>query len=204
MAEKFTFFWRGPFSQWFKSPFIVDGILYTCAEQFMMASKARLFDDQVTLDKIMNTTHPREHQTLGREVKNFVKGIWNKVAKPIVYRGNIAKYTQNPILCEKLVATVGTTLVEVSPIDKIWGVGLGEDDPDITNRLKWQGENWLGETLTKVRDDIMKGHVGQCLFCTFGQNDKDSCVNRKNISTLASKGCLIDVKGCYDFQDVLK
>jgi len=197
MSEKFTFFWKGPFSQWYlKAPFIVYGSLYNCAEQFMMASKARFFKDYNTLELIMDEKDPKEQKALGRRVKNFVESEWNAVARAIVYRGNIAKFAQNPVIGEKLVATVGTTLVEASPVDHIWGIKLAEDHPDAQDRKKWRGTNWLGETLTKVRDDIMSGLIGECRYCTYANR----CAHLKNLQ-LISKDRLLEVKDCLSFSD---
>jgi len=156
MMEKFTFFWgERPFSQWSPATFTVDGETYNTAEQFMMAEKARLFGDDETLKEIMKAEHPADQKRLGRQVKNFDLATWNKNAKDIVYRGNKAKFTQNPEMREKLFETAGTTLVEASPKDKIWGIGLGVKDKRIHDRETWQGTNWLGEILTKLRDDLM-------------------------------------------------
>jgi len=123
-----------------------------------MAEKARMFNDAEALDAIMKAAHPREQKQLGRLVKNFVKDPWNKIAKRIMYRGCFAKFQQNPSLLKALLDTVGTTLVEASPTDKIWGIGLKEDDPRAQSRDTWLGTNWLGETLTSVRNDL-QGHT---------------------------------------------
>lgn len=153
--EQFTFFWQGPLSQWHPSHFVVNKVVYSCAEQYMMASKARLFDDRRSLALIMETTSPRDQKKLGRGVQGFDSGRWDAVARDFVYVGNKAKFTQNVALWEKLRATKGT-LVEASPYDKIWGVGLHADDPRILRRETWQGKNWLGETLTRLRDDLIQ------------------------------------------------
>jgi len=175
--EKFTFFWNGPFSQWHKCSFKVDGVEYNCAEQYMMAEKARMFegpelfvkdengnvvkDDKgreirTTLGQIMEATHPGKQKALGRQVKNFDEEKWNAVAKDVVYRGNYAKFTFNGDLMDVLMKTRGTTLVEASPYDCIWGIGLAEDDPLARNRDHWRGTNWLGEVLTKLREDLFE------------------------------------------------
>jgi ribA/ribD-fused uncharacterized protein len=153
--EEFTFFWSGPFSQWHPSPMEIDGVWYNCAEMYMMAEKARLFKDDETLAKIMSAVDPSDQKRYGREVKGFDKEKWDAVAKDIVYKGSMAKYTQNPDLKRDLLATVGTTLVEASPKDNIWGIGLAKTDSRALDRSTWRGKNWLGETLTKVRDDII-------------------------------------------------
>lgn len=154
-AERFTFFWDGPFSQWEPAKFTVDGTEYNCAEQYMMAEKARMFEDHDTLDRIMEEDSPREQKKLGRQVKGFNTDRWNARAREIVYDGNYAKFTQNSELLEKLLATAGTTLVEASPYDCVWGIGLKATDLAAKDRDKWRGTNWLGETLTGLREDLL-------------------------------------------------
>lgn len=153
--EKFTLFYNGIFSNWYMTKFEVDGIVYNCSEQYMMAEKARLFNDQETLKEIMEADYPVEQKRLGRTVKNFDADTWNKVAKEIVYKGCYAKFTQDEICYKALLATEGTTLVEASPYDRIWGIGLSENNPDALDRTKWRGTNWLGEVLTELRNDLM-------------------------------------------------
>lgn len=153
----FTFFWRGPFSQWHICKFTVDGVEYNCAEKYMMAEKARLFQDDEVLHQILEASSPRRQKDLGRSVRNFDETKWNEVARDIVYRGNMAKFTQNPDLWKCLKETEGTELAEASPFDRVWGIGLSEDDPRALDKKTWLGKNWLGEVLTKVRDDILSG-----------------------------------------------
>ena len=155
MTERFTFFWSGPFSQWYKSPFNTAGQLYVTAEQYMMAEKARLFGDQEILAKILTTANAREQKALGRRVRGFDADRWNSVAREVVYRGNRAKFTTHRDLLALLLATEGTTLAEASPLDTIWGIGLAADDPAALDRAQWQGSNWLGEVLTRLREDLL-------------------------------------------------
>jgi len=155
MTEQFTFFWNGPFSQWHPSVFIVNDITFKCAEQYMMYKKGMLFEDYDIAIKILATDDPRKQKSLGRTVSNFNPDQWNAVARDIVFRGSMAKFTQNANLKEILLQTKGTTFVEASPYDKIWGIGLKENDPKALNRETWQGENWLGEILTEVRDSLL-------------------------------------------------
>jgi len=155
--EEFEFFWSGPFSQWHPSSFVINGVKYNCAEQYMMAEKARMFKDAKSLRKIMKTNSPREQKALGRKVKNFNVGKWQSAAKDIVYRASMAKFTQDEKLKEILLATGDKILVEASPYDKIWGIGLAKDDKRAQSRSTWQGKNWLGEVLTRVKNDINSG-----------------------------------------------
>lgn len=161
--EKFTFFWDGVFSNWYQASFKIDSYfetfntihMYNCSEQFMMAEKARLFSDKDSLLLIMEADHPREQKKLGRQIKYFDADKWSLVSRDVVYKGCKAKFDQNPELKEELIKTKGTTLVEASPYDKIWGIGLGAKDPRAQSRDIWLGTNWLGEVLTKLRHDYI-------------------------------------------------
>jgi ribA/ribD-fused uncharacterized protein len=153
--ERFTLFWHGPFSQWEPSPFRVGGLSFTHAEQFMMYAKAVLFGDRVRAAGILAAATPKEMKVLGRAVDGFDPAVWDLFREGVVYAGSYAKFTQNPALCAALLATRGTTLVEASPYDKVWGIGLAEDDPRARDRAQWQGLNLLGRTLTRVREAIV-------------------------------------------------
>lgn len=157
--EKFTYFYRShsPFSQWYPCRFTVEDIRFNCAEQYMMYGKAQLFGDEETGRKILLARTPREQKELGKQVRGFKQPAWELHCKTIVYEGNKEKFIQNEELLQLLLDTQGTTLVEASPADRIWGVGLAEDDPAIRSRSTWRGTNWLGEVLTKLRDDLIDG-----------------------------------------------
>jgi ribA/ribD-fused uncharacterized protein len=157
VSEKFTLFYSGPFSQWHPSKFMVDALKFDCAEQYMMYQKAVLFGDFQTAQKIIRTkNNPRNVKQLGREVSGFREEIWNPMSWLIVRDGSIAKFSQNRDLFDILVATKGTTLVECSPTDKIWGIGRGIKDPLALKRETWNGQNRLGEVLTQVRNVICR------------------------------------------------
>lgn len=157
--EKFTFFWGSehPFSQWYAAaPFERAGMRFSTAENWMMWQKACLFGAPAALRAAIVTAAPREARRLGREVPGFSEAIWSVAARPIVAEGNYAKFTQNPGVLRKLLETAGTTLVEASPVDRIWGIGLAADDPRARKRTSWRGSNWLGEVLTDVRDTLLR------------------------------------------------
>jgi ribA/ribD-fused uncharacterized protein len=149
-------FWQPPavFGQWTESVFVVDGVTYGCAEQFMMAEKARLFGDEATRAKILASASPREHKALGRAVQGFDQRAWEAACLEIVVRGNLAKFRQNPAMRAALEATGDKLLAEASPLDRVWGVGLRADDRRIHDRSTWRGQNLLGEALMRVRAEL--------------------------------------------------
>lgn len=162
--EQFILFWDGPFSQWYPCSFrTIDAggqtVIFNCAEQFMMVSKAIFFEDHEIAREIMQTELPNEQKQLGRQVKNFDADKWNEVARDIVYSGSFLKFGQDDRLYKQLIDTHPATLVEASPYDRIWGIGLKEDHPDALCRSKWRGTNWLGQVLTELRIDLMADNI---------------------------------------------
>jgi ribA/ribD-fused uncharacterized protein len=163
--SKFLFFWghqpskdgiitKTCFSQWWVSPFIVDDITYKTAEHWMMAKKAELFNDNEILEKIIQANSPAEAKKLGREVRNYDDALWLANRNEIVKQGNFYKFSQNSDLKAFLVNTKERVLVEASPVDAIWGIGMAADDKDVLNPEKWRGLNLLGFALMEVRDEL--------------------------------------------------
>ena len=152
MAETFTFFWKSRLSQWHSSPFVVGGVTFTYAEQYMMYAKALLFCDRAAANRILTAKTPKEQQAIGRTVQGFDEATWALFREGIVFAGNYARFSQNPEQRELLFATCGTTLVEASPDDRVWGIGLAADDSRALDRSQWLGLNLLGEALTRVRE----------------------------------------------------
>lgn len=157
---QYSFFWKGILSQWAPTPFIVDDILYKTAEHYMMAQKAALFGDCVSFYKIIHCPSPAEAQALGRKIKPFDDRVWLENAQRIVYEGNIAKFQQNPHALLALKSTFGTFLVECCPEDSLWGIGMGADEPGVEDKATWRGKNWLGDILTKVRNNLLLSKDG--------------------------------------------
>lgn len=142
------------FSQWFESPFSLNGFSYATAEHYMMAEKARLFDDQDALNQIIASKTPALAKKLGRGIRGFDETRWNERRFDAVVEGNLAKFSQHASLKEFLLNTGDRILVEASPVDGIWGVGMAEDHPDIGNPALWQGLNLLGFALMNVRQQL--------------------------------------------------
>lgn len=141
-------------TQWWDAPFIVDQVKYRTAEHWMMSKKAELFYDQETLEKILVSKSPEEVKNLGRQVKNYNEAVWLEHRYQIVKEGNSHKFSQNQKLREFLIRTGEKVLVEASPVDGIWGIGLAEDHEDATIPEKWRGLNLLGFALMEVRDEM--------------------------------------------------
>lgn len=164
---KYLFFWghqpskdgsvtQSCFSQWWTTKFEVNGHNYSSAEHWMMAEKARLFNDNETLARILQAKSPAEAKKLGRLIKNFDAKNWDDKKFEIVVEGNFQKFSQHSELKEFLLNTKERVLVEASPVDKIWGIGMAATDPKIENPMLWKGENLLGYALMAVRDKLME------------------------------------------------
>lgn len=167
IAPKWLFFWghtpskdgsvsKACFSQWWEShPFVINGISYRTAEHWMMAEKARLFGDERTRDRILGASHPNEAKKLGREVKGFTDTTWLAARWDIVVSGNEAKFGQNEELKDFLLQTGDRVLVEASPYDRIWGIGMAATHEHAEQPQHWKGLNLLGFALMEVRRRIL-------------------------------------------------
>lgn len=163
-SNDFVFFWKpldkggkvGPhvLTQWHNVEFKVGRVSFGCAEQYMMAEKALLFGDEEIYNQCLKKMHPKEYKALGRAIANFDETLWNEKKVDIVLEGNMAKFSQNKELKQYLLNTKSKIIVESSPYDKIWGIGLAKDHENAMNPALWQGENLLGFILMEVRDRL--------------------------------------------------
>ncbi len=145
---------KGCLSQWWPASFVVDGITYPTAEHWMMAGKARLFNDGQGLAAVMTAKSPGAAKAAGRKVRGFDEGRWAAARYDLVVAGNLAKFTQNLELQQFLHTTGDKILVEASPDDRIWGIGMAPSNPDLHHPTKWRGHNLLGFALMHVREQI--------------------------------------------------
>ncbi|GIG85957.1 NADAR family protein [Plantactinospora endophytica] len=162
VRPKYLFFWghqpgrvgapgSGCLSQWWPAPFVVDDVRYATAEHFMMAGKARLFGDTAMAAQILAAPTPGAAKALGQRVRGFDQDRWDERRFDLVVAGNAAKFGRYPDLRDYLLGTGDRILVEASPIDRIWGIGLAADDPRAGDPDRWRGLNLLGFALMQAR-----------------------------------------------------
>jgi ribA/ribD-fused uncharacterized protein len=164
---KYVFFWghqpqadgsigTGCLSQWWPASFAVDGVGFATAEHYMMWRKAMLFGDTVAADEVLRVGHPQEAKAVGRTVRGFEDAVWVANRFDIVTDASVAKFSQNPELGAYLLGTGERVLVEASPRDRIWGIGMGAKNENAANPAQWRGLNLLGFALMRARDVLRK------------------------------------------------
>ncbi|GAA4097403.1 NADAR family protein [Streptomyces hundungensis] len=145
---------RSCFSQWWPSPFTVEGVRYATAEHWMMASKARLFGDPDAERAAIDAANPALAKKAGRLVRGFDDEVWRRERYGIVLAGSLHKFGQDEALRGYLLGTGKRVLVEASPLDRIWGIGLAADAPEAADPRRWRGLNLLGFALTEARERL--------------------------------------------------
>ena len=143
-------------SQWYVRPFTHEGVIYPTAEHWMMAEKARLFEDAEMREQIWQSDTPAKAKALGRKVSGFDDTVWKRERSGIVVAGNLLKFGQHTDLRDFLLATGDRVLVEAAPRDRIWGIGMGRERAAATPPSQWRGQNLLGYALMEVRDRLEK------------------------------------------------
>ncbi|MCR6490172.1 NADAR family protein [Amycolatopsis sp. OK19-0408] len=162
---KYVYFWgyrpprgggvgAGCFSQWWPAPFEADGVRFATAEHYMMWRKARLFGDDEAAARVLTAVHPKQAKDFGRQVRGFDEETWVAHRYSIVVAAGAAKFAQHPELARFLAGTGERVLVEASPVDRVWGIGLAADDPRAEKPRAWRGLNLLGFALADVRSQL--------------------------------------------------
>ncbi|MFJ5778175.1 NADAR family protein [Streptomyces sp. NPDC093094] len=147
----------GCLSQWWPSPFTVDGVAYSTAEHWMMAGKARLFGDAEAERQVLAAEHPSEAKNAGRLVRGFDERTWARERFGIVVEGSVHKFAAHADLRAFLLGTGERVLVEASPVDRIWGIGLAAKDAGAWDPQRWRGPNLLGFALMEARERLRSG-----------------------------------------------
>lgn len=143
------------FSNWHPhTPLTLNGypeIVFENSEAAFMFLKAKTFGDSVIADAIVANQDPKYVKSLGRRINGFTDEVWAEKRYACMLDACFAKFHQNGKMGKYLLATGDKSLVEASPYDKVWGIGLAPNNPDALDPTKWRGLNLLGEVLMDVR-----------------------------------------------------
>jgi ribA/ribD-fused uncharacterized protein len=152
-TDAMVLFWQTPevYSNWNLLGFKEGDQWLDHSEQYMMWAKAMLFGDRETAAAILMEKDPRTIKHLGREVKGYQEDVWERERMAVMVRGCWLKFTQSDAAREQILGTGDRVLVEASPYDSVWGIGLKEDDPRALDEKQWLGRNLLGYALMEVR-----------------------------------------------------
>lgn len=158
-TEEFCLFWgqASPFSSWRASFFEIDGIKYSSGEQRMMHCKAAMFNDEVVAAAVMRTPSPWRQKALGRSIAHYDEAVWAEARLDMMIEAVWHKAMQDEDIKEYLLSTGEALIVEASPEDPVWGIGLRADDPLARDRSQWRGGNLLGLAWTAAREMIRLG-----------------------------------------------
>jgi len=156
MEPKYTFFYNSisPFSNFHRAPFFHTNTMFLTSEHCFMWYKALSFWDTATAEAILKAKTPAEAKAFGRTIASYSDTAWDKIADDIMYYSVLSKFRGNPNACSELMRTGDSVLVECSPSDKRWGIGLGIGDGRRLDESKWRGQNRLGLALMRARDKI--------------------------------------------------
>jgi ribA/ribD-fused uncharacterized protein len=147
-------------SQWWPSPFTVDGVRYATAEHWMMTAKARLFADPEGERRVLAAGHPAQAKEAGRLVRGFDEETWRRERFRVVVEGSVHKFAAHADLRAFLLGTGERVLVEASPLDRVWGIGLAATDERATDPEQWRGPNLLGFALMRARTRLRENQGG--------------------------------------------
>jgi ribA/ribD-fused uncharacterized protein len=154
ITNKYVFFWGSELSNWFECRFRYKGITFFNSEQAFMWEKAVYFGDMKVAEEILKTPSPSYCKALGKTVKNFDAAKWLPKGYEVMVAVNLAKFNQNSRLKHTLISTDNKIIVEASPYDTIWGIGLGSEDDRCLDESQWRGQNLLGKALMDVRKKL--------------------------------------------------
>ena len=144
---------NGYLSNWYPSSFEIEGVKFSCVEQYLMYKKATLFEDTVIAKRILETEEPAIIKKLGREVRNYKDAVWSRERYFVCLNALRAKFSQNRDLREQLLDTSGR-FAECAVNDHVWGIGLAMNDPGRFTLSNWKGQNLLGAALGQVYSEL--------------------------------------------------
>ena len=141
----------GYLSNWYPSPFDLDGIRFSSAEQYIMYRKCMLFGDEPAAKAVLATDDPEKQQAIGRNASGYMEPVWAGARQMAAFRAVMAKFSQNHNLKQKLLDTGDAYLVECAGSDRVWACGIRLADDRRYNAANWTGSNILGFLLMEVR-----------------------------------------------------
>ena len=147
------YFWKpyqndGYLSNWYPSPFTVDGKHFVNSEHYFMWKKVMLFEPELE-QLILSTKDPKEMKSIGQKVKNYNNSEWSAVRYEIMKEALFHKFSQNPKLLNNLMWTGNSGIIEASPSDRVWGIGITAVEALMDK--PWKGQNLLGKALIETR-----------------------------------------------------
>jgi len=151
-TDTHVFFWGSVYSNWYERKFKWRDLTFKNSETAFMYAKAVFFKDESTARKILESSHdPSETKQMGREVTPYDDDLWSEVREEIMFEILCAKFSQHDDLKQVLTEHSGKHIVEASPYDRIWGIGLHWTNERIYDFRNWRGDNLLGKALMKVQ-----------------------------------------------------
>ena len=128
---------------------------YLCNEQWFLSEKCKYFEHPEAADQILKESDPGKMVQIAK-VCTGDNHNWKESEFSIMEEGLMNKFEQNPECKEFLLKTGTKKLIEGSPYDTHWGVGLWYSDPRIDDERNWRGFNCnnLGQALMNCRDKL--------------------------------------------------
>lgn len=145
---------NGFLSNWYLSPFELDGIQYSSVEQYIMYQKCKVFADEISAAAVMSTNDVAAQQSIGRLSKGYISEVWAGLRQMVAFRALMAKFDQNDDLKQMLLDTGEAWLVECARSDKNWACGVRLNDERRFDTANWDGQNLLGFALMEVRRNL--------------------------------------------------
>ena len=146
-------------SQWFAAGFTHGDVYFPTAEHWMMYQKAQVAGDAAAAAAVLAEPSARRVKAIGRRVRNYDDRLWTARKYAVVVEGSVKKFTADPALREYLLGTGDAVLVEASPYDNQWGIGMDEAEAkQLGDPARWRGTNLLGWALMEARDRIRAGN----------------------------------------------
>lgn len=151
----------GFLSNWYPSPFDLDGSHFSSNEQYIMYNKCLLFGDDASAKAVLATEDVSLQQKIGKEAKGYLNKVWAGKRQLVAVRGLLAKFSQNEDMRQKLEDTGDAWLVECAHSDTIWACGWKLTEDERFDASKWLGQNILGFALMEVRAILRNAKGGQ-------------------------------------------